>query len=311
MAKIVIKWKSSFLGAACKFDVYLMNTYIGELKCGGTLETTVDVGNHMLFFKEKRTFGKRSDTSFEVVVNEEMEIVELKTKFDMNGNFVVRYADNAPHIPTHNNNTTSQLDMDCQKNTSNDKSNYFEKRSKKTGCLGGCLSAILIMIAIILVVSIILGDNDSSNDVTISQTQQAVENSDVQGIETNNQQDRQKENILYLDDNFKITFVDFKDPKMGVTSYNLLLKIENNSDKTVIVSPSDGYANDEAVFLGSGMPVKVKPNKKITGAFVVGYGNTSIQSIDEIKTIELKLTLYDENFSEKILTTGDILINLE
>lgn len=120
-----------------------------------------------------------------------------------------------------------------------------------------------------------------------------------------------EEKILYSDDDFKITFVDFKDPKLGVTSYNLFLKIENNSDKAVIVTPSDGYANDESVFLGSGMPVKINPNKNATGAFVVGYGNTSIQSIDEIKTLELKLTLYDENFSEKVLETGNITITFE
>ena len=295
MAKIIIKWKSAFFGAACKFDVYLMNTYIGELKCGGTLETSVEVGTHMLFFKEKRKFGKKADTAFEVVVNEETEVVELRTKFDINGNFIVKYADNAPHIPTYSNSAT-QSNMEYQTNTVNKKSNMSSNgQKKKSGCLGGCLTVIIIIIAINLIVAIMLGNNDNSSNKTTSQTEQV----------------EQTENVLYSDDKFKITFVDFKDPNLGVTSYNLLLKIENNSEKTVIVSPSDGYANDEAVFLGSGMPVKVKPDKKVTGAFVVGYGNTSIKSIDEIKTLELKITLYDENFSETILNTGDILINLE
>ena len=126
-----------------------------------------------------------------------------------------------------------------------------------------------------------------------------------------NEETKKEEKILYSDDKFKITFVDFKDPKSGVTSYNLYLKIENNSDKTVIVSPSSGYANDEAVFLGSGMPVEVAPNKKTTGVFIVGYGNTSIQSIDEIKTLEFKLTLYDENWSEKVLETENLPIKFE
>lgn len=126
-----------------------------------------------------------------------------------------------------------------------------------------------------------------------------------------NEETKKEETLLFSDDNFNITFVDFKDPKVGVTSYNLYLKIENNSDKTVIVSPSDGYANNEAVFLGSGMPVKIAPNKMATGAFVVGYGNTSIQSIDEIKTLEFKLTLYDENWSEKISETEGLTITFE
>lgn len=130
-------------------------------------------------------------------------------------------------------------------------------------------------------------------------------------VSDKNETKEETNKVLYSDDNFKITFIDFKDPKLGVTSYNLLLKIENNSEKTVIVSPTDGYANDELVFLGSGMPVKINPHKKATGAFVVGYGNTSIQSIDEIKKLELKLTLYDENYSEKVLETENLVITFE
>ena len=284
-SKIIIKWKSSFLGAACKFDVYLMNMYIGELKCGGTLETPVDVGTHTLFFKEKKKFGKKADTAFEVVVNEK-EIVELRTKFNINGNFVVNYADNAPHIPMYSSSV-------AQSNIINNESIISQNvQKKKNGFVVRYLTVIFIIIAILLIVAI---NNDNSIDKVTTQTEQT----------------KQTENILYSDDNFKISFVDFTDPNLGVTSYNLLLKIENNSDKTVIVSPSDGYANDEAVFLGSGMPVKVKPDKKVIGAFVVGYGNTSIQNIDEIRTLELNINLYDENFSEIILSTGNILINLE
>ncbi len=161
----------------------------------------------------------------------------------------------------------------------------------------------IVVICITLIVSIILSeDTENVNDGVVT-TEQTV-NETVSNEE-------QKDNVLYSDDNFKITFVDFMDPKLGVTSYNLLLEIENNSEQTIIVSPSDGYVNDEGVFLGSGMPVKVKPNKKTTGAFVVGYGNTSIKSIDEVKILELKLTLYDENFSNALLTTDNIIINLD
>lgn len=103
MAKIVIKRKNSFVGCAVKFDVYLMNDYIGELKNGGVLEFPVGIGSHMLFFKSKckLNFGKSFDTSFEAVVNTKDEVVELKAKFGMNDSFIVTYADNAPHVPTY------------------------------------------------------------------------------------------------------------------------------------------------------------------------------------------------------------------
>ncbi len=291
VGKIIIRWKSAFFGSACKFDVYLMNTYIGELKYGWTLKIPVKAGVYILSFKQKSKFGKKADTAFEVVVNEESEVVELRTKFDMNGNFVVKYADNAPHIPMHSNATRLNTQQQIN-NVNNNPDKYPNSQKNKSGCLSGCLTFIIIIIAIHLIFAVIFINNSNpDNTTTTTQVEQA-------------------ENVLYSDDNFKITFIDFTDPKLGITSYSLRLKIENNSNKTVIVAPSDGYANDEAVFLGSGLPVKIKPNKKATGAFVVGYGNTSIKNIDEIKTLELKITLYDENFSEKILTTGNLLINL-
>ena len=99
MAKIIIKRKSAIGGCIRSFDVYLMNTYIGELKNGSTLETQVDIGSHMLYFKDKLNF--KPDVSFEAVVNVETEIVELKAKLDLNGNLIIEYADNAPHVPMY------------------------------------------------------------------------------------------------------------------------------------------------------------------------------------------------------------------
>ena len=78
-----------------------MNTHIGGLRCGNAIAVTADVGTHLLVFKQKLKIGKKTDTYFEVVVNDATEIVELKTKFDMNGKFTVSYADNAPHIPAY------------------------------------------------------------------------------------------------------------------------------------------------------------------------------------------------------------------
>lgn len=99
MAKIIIKRKSSFAGSAQNHDVFLLNSFVGNLKNGGVLETSVDVGTHMLSFNSTmKRFGKNA--TFNVVVNEPDEIVELQTKFGMSGEYEVEYADNKPHIPT-------------------------------------------------------------------------------------------------------------------------------------------------------------------------------------------------------------------
>lgn len=100
MAKIIIERKKSMFGVMVDFDVYLMNNYVGKLKSGTTIEIPVGIGKHKLCFNANFNVGKNRDTFFEAVVNGENEIVVLRAKFDMNGKFVVFYADNAPHIPT-------------------------------------------------------------------------------------------------------------------------------------------------------------------------------------------------------------------
>lgn len=105
MATIIIKRRSGLGGSAQNHNVYLGNTFVGELKNGGILEIPVEVGIHTLSFNSTlKRLGKNA--TFNVVVNEPDEVVELKTKFGMNGEYIVEYADNKPHIPTGANTNT-------------------------------------------------------------------------------------------------------------------------------------------------------------------------------------------------------------
>lgn len=115
MAKIIIKRKSSMAGSLQNHNVYLLNTFVGELKNGGVLEIPVDVGTHTLYFNSTmKKLGKNA--TFNVVVNEQDEIVELKTKFGMNDKYVVEYADNAPHVPTYST-VTNSATIDTENNS--------------------------------------------------------------------------------------------------------------------------------------------------------------------------------------------------
>ena len=108
MATIIINRKSSMVGSGQNHDVYLMNTFIGELKNGGTLEIPVDVGTYTLYFNSTfKMQNLRKNATFQVVVNEPDECIELLTQFGTNGEYQVYYADSKPHIPVTNN-TTSQ-----------------------------------------------------------------------------------------------------------------------------------------------------------------------------------------------------------
>lgn len=107
MAKIIIKRKSSLGCCAIKHDVYLLNTLVGELKSGGTLEIPVEVGTNTILFRKKNKHAGKNAT-FYAVVNEPDEVVELETYFDMYGNYIVKYNDNKPHIPTYQQATSNQ-----------------------------------------------------------------------------------------------------------------------------------------------------------------------------------------------------------
>lgn len=168
---------------------------------------------------------------------------------------------------------------------------------KKKLSKGGKIAIFIIGIIVLLfvVASIVSTPTDGGSDSTSS----AAEQQSLEG------------KVLYEDSNYKVTYVGFEDPGMGVTAFNLSLKIENNSDKKVVATLVDGYANDTAVFFGSAVPVEIMPGKNAFGVFILGYNNTGISSIDEIEKLQFKIQLYDENFSESLLKTSDITIDLK
>lgn len=107
-AKIIITRKAKLVGSAQSYDVYLYNNYLGVLKNGGTIEAPVEVGTHMLVFKGKLKVGAKEAT-FNAVVNEPTEILRLNAGFNSKGDFVISYADNAPHFSNANLQSTANV----------------------------------------------------------------------------------------------------------------------------------------------------------------------------------------------------------
>ena len=125
------------------------------------------------------------------------------------------------------------------------------------------------------------------------------------------QGENKEEKLLYSDDNIKVSYVKFTETQ-GVTTFNLFLKIENNMDRKVTVSLTDGYANDTSVWFFTGIAVEILPSKNAVGGFGFGYANLGIDSIDDIKKLEFKITLRDsENFSDVLLETDSITVSFE
>lgn len=347
MAKIIIQRKASMAGSMNNFEVYLMNQYVGELKNGGTLQFDANVGTFLLEFKAKLRINKMADTSFSVVVNDPNEVVMLKAGIKMSGKLGIEYADGQQHIPTYTmsfsnsqapavpstsnasgtpgassaqgapsvvpnaapqgataaartkeNVATPQAPVvtsvsDDGKRKSSRRQKKSTTKNRKSNKKMGCLIPIVVLVVLFSIGSLFMGGDDVSDDDS-SQSSQS---------------EQQKNKVLYSDDNFQISMAGFEDND-AVTSFTLVLDIQNKSDKKVMVTLDDGYLNDEGVFTGSGTPVEIAPGKKKTGGFVIGYGDTSIESIDEVKKLEFTVILYDDDMNE-VLNTGNITVNMK
>lgn len=102
MAKIIIKRENLVGGCAVKHEVYFNNKFLGILKNGGILNFDAPVGTHTLYFNSCSKLNKKNaDAKFHITVNEEGEIIEILTKFDFSGKYLVEYADGLPHAPNY------------------------------------------------------------------------------------------------------------------------------------------------------------------------------------------------------------------
>lgn len=156
---------------------------------------------------------------------------------------------------------------------------------KKKLSKGGKIAIFIIGIIVLLfvVASIVSTPTDGGSDPTSS----AAEGGEQQSL---------KGKVLYEDSNYKVTYVGFEDPGMGVTAFNLSLKIENNSDKKVVATLVDGYANDTAVFFGSGVPVEIMPGKNAVGVFILGYTTRESAALMRSRSCNLRYSCMMRTF---------------
>ncbi len=175
-----------------------------------------------------------------------------------------------------------------------------KNKSKAKKALSAILSVVAVVVVFSIVNSIITGsDSDIPSSKDTSGSQQTEEVKD-------------DERVLYEDDNFKISYIDITDPNSGLTMYIMNLKLENKSEKSVLISLEETYINDTQVqFLGGNLSFDgTLPGKKSICSFSFGYDKLGIKSIEDIKNIEFKIELTDTDFSEVYLETDTIKIAL-
>ncbi len=194
--------------------------------------------------------------------------------------------------------------MKCQKCGTEHSSKFCPncgKKIKKPVSKGRKIAGIIIgVLGLLMIFSVAVNWEETPTDATSDSSQ--VANGDAQNTE--------KENIIYTDSNIKVSFIKVDDgADLGVTACYVFLKVENVSSKTFTVSLSEAYANDSAVTIMSGIPMKLAPGKNSKQPFMFGYNNI-LSSAEEVEKLEFKITLFDENYSI-IETTESITVNVK
>lgn len=117
--------------------------------------------------------------------------------------------------------------------------------------------------------------------------------------------------VLVDNDVAKVTFIEiFEEPSIPNACY-VRLKVENKSDKMVMVSLKDTYVNDMAQMMGTGVPIILEPGKSSQQPFFFGYGNLGITNKSEISKIEFKVWLLDDDTFDTVLETDSLTVTFQ
>lgn len=76
------------------------------------------------------------------------------------------------------------------------------------------------------------------------------------------------------------------------------IKVENKTDRKILIYLDDSYVNDTTFTAISGGQMSVLPKKNSTCTFLGPYKGTDIDSADKIKKIGFKISITDENLNE-------------
>ena len=128
-------------------------------------------------------------------------------------------------------------------------------------------------------------------------------------VSKTSEKEDKKENIIFENDDYKVTYVDFEDKELGITMFHLTLKFENKSDKSVAVTFEESYANDTAIQFISGFPLEILPGKNAVAHNGFGYDGLGFDSIDDVKKLEFKLVIRDSESFREIMRTDTLVLN--
>jgi hypothetical protein len=167
-------------------------------------------------------------------------------------------------------------------------------KKKKKGPLVAVLVLIVIVVAIVAIISILSGEPADPAEPTAAQddapkTDPAPASDPEPGSE-----------LLASNDFIDVSFERlYEESGIQGVAY-LQLAITNKSDRELWVYLDRGAVNDEqlSTFL-SGVPTYIMPGKTSSNPAIISYSQLTIESVDEIRTVEFDIVIADrESLSE-------------
>lgn len=152
------------------------------------------------------------------------------------------------------------------------------KKSKKKNRKG-----LIVLIAIIVFFALVLGSGDSDSAPTGNNntTEATVENK-----------------IVYEDSSMKIEYKTIEKRFDIEGCLYLTLKINNTTDKLVIVALEDVSVNGNSMQTGTGLPIKIHPGESSSQPFIIFQSGTDIDEAEDVETIKFRVVFFDENYNE-------------
>lgn len=160
-----------------------------------------------------------------------------------------------------------------------------------------CLVIALILLSLVSCSEIF--ENPSTVDQ--SNTEDSLGTSDLS--------DNKKGTILIDDDYITVTYLDTYEEAFIEGAFYLKLSIENKSDQEIMVALTDAAVNDVSIFVITGLPVTAQSGEKAIGSYIFTYKQLDIASLDEIKTIEFKVCVFNNETMETLEETDRISLN--
>lgn len=153
-----------------------------------------------------------------------------------------------------------------------------------------------IAVMLIILIAVVASPSDSSGS---------------EGSETTTQSSASDSSrVIYEDNTIKASYIKVYDDSFVDGAVYLQLLVENKCDKNIMVTLSEAALNNMSTTIGSGVPMVITPGNSSQQPFIIFTGNTNVTKAEDIKNLEFKFLVFDNDSMETLIESAAIEISL-